>query len=102
MERSDVDAAATLLFTSDAHQLGLQPDGSDGTDWTQQQPAQSPDARSFAGMAAAGGLVVLFGGGSFGGSFAAPVGTWTWDGARWTQQTGPGPAPRNYPAMAAR
>jgi N-acetylneuraminic acid mutarotase len=74
----------------------------DGTDWTQQQPAQSPDARSFAGMAAAGGLVVLFGGGNFGGSFAAPVGTWTWDGTRWTQQMGPGPAPRNYPAMAAR
>jgi hypothetical protein len=74
----------------------------DGTDWTQQQPAQSPDARSFAGMAAAAGLVVLFGGGSFGGNYAQPVGTWTWDGASWTQDMRPGPGPRNYPAMAAR
>ena len=41
----------------------------DGTDWTQQQPPQSPPARSFAGMAAAGGQVVLFGGANFGGDF---------------------------------
>ncbi|HEY8089867.1 MAG TPA: hypothetical protein VIF09_18530 [Polyangiaceae bacterium] len=74
----------------------------DGTDWTQEHPAQSPDARSFAGMASAGGQVVLFGGGNFGGSYAQPVGTWTWDGASWTNRTGSGPGARNYPTMAAR
>jgi len=74
----------------------------DGKDWTQEHPAQSPDPRSFAAMAAAGGQVVLFGGGSFGGNYADPVGTWTWDGTLWTQHTGPGPGSRNYPTMAAR
>jgi N-acetylneuraminic acid mutarotase len=74
----------------------------DGTDWTQQHPAQSPDARSFAAMAAAGGQVVLFGGSNFGGSFGEPAGTWTWDGGSWTRYTGPGPGPRNYPTMTAR
>lgn len=74
----------------------------DGTDWTQQKTGQSPEPRSFAGMAAAGGQVVLFGGGNFGGSFVSPSGTWTWDGATWTKQTGSGPGPRNYPTMAAR
>ncbi|HEY8091494.1 MAG TPA: kelch repeat-containing protein [Polyangiaceae bacterium] len=74
----------------------------DGTDWTQAHPAQSPEARSFAGMAAAGGQVVLFGGSTFGGSFGEPSGTWTWDGTTWTRFTGPGPEPRNYPTMAAR
>ncbi|HEY5240469.1 MAG TPA: kelch repeat-containing protein [Polyangiaceae bacterium] len=74
----------------------------DGTDWTQEQPAQSPDPRSFAGMAAAGGEILLFGGGKFGGDYAAPAGTWTWDGAAWTEHPGGGPSPRNGPAMAAR
>jgi hypothetical protein len=74
----------------------------DGTDWTQQQPAQSPDPRSFAAMAAAGGQVVLFGGAQFGGDYGEPEGTWTWDGTTWTKHAGPGPAPRNYPAMSAR
>jgi hypothetical protein len=74
----------------------------DGTDWTQEQPAQSPDPRSFAAMAAAGGEVVLFGGTSFGGAFLQPEGTWTWDGAAWTKEDGVSPPPRNEPAMAAR
>ena len=74
----------------------------DGADWTEQHPAQSPDPRSFAGMAAAGGQVVLFGGGTFGGSYGDPAGTWTWDGTNWTEHTGAGPSPRNGPAMAAR
>ena len=72
----------------------------DGTDWTQQQPSQSPPPRSFAAMAAAG-KVVLFGGGNFGGDF---------DGSRRhvdvgrdeLDRTGPGPGPRSGPAMAAR
>jgi hypothetical protein len=74
----------------------------DGTDWTQMQPAQSPDARSFAGMAAAGGLVVLYGGSTFGGDFGQPAGTWTWDGTAWTKHAGPDPGPRNEPTMTAR
>jgi hypothetical protein len=74
----------------------------DGTDWTQAQPAQSPDARSFASMAAAGDQVVLFGGGTFGGNYGSPEGTWTWDGSSWTKHTGAGPSPRNYPTMTAR
>jgi hypothetical protein len=74
----------------------------DGTDWTQQHPAQSPDARSCAGRAVAGGKVVLFGGTVFGGAGGEPAGTWTWDGSDWTKETGPGPSPRNSPAMAAR
>jgi hypothetical protein len=53
-------------------------------------------------MAAAGGQIVLFGGGNFGGSYGMPAGTWTWDGTAWTEHTGPGPSPRNYPTMAAR
>jgi len=74
----------------------------DGTDWSLQQTAQSPEARSFAGMAAAGGQVVLFGGSNFGGTFTDPVGTWTWDGMAWSKYTGPGPGPRNDCTMTAR
>ena len=74
----------------------------DGTDWTEEHPAESPDARSFAAMAAAGGELVLFGGGNFGGSFQAPAGTWTWDGSAWKKHTGEGPSARNDPTMAAR
>ena len=74
----------------------------DGTDWTEMHPAQSPEPRSFAGMTAAGGVVLLCGGSNFGGGIGSPDGTWTWDGARWTRLAGPGPGPRNYPAMAAR
>lgn len=74
----------------------------DGTDWTQEQPAQSPEARSFAGMAAAGGEVVLFGGTTFGGPIGNPEGTWAWDGSAWTKLAGAGPSPRTGPAMAAR
>ena len=74
----------------------------DGTDWTQAQPAQSPDPRSFAAMAAADGEVVLFGGASFGGNGGSPEGTWTWDGLSWTKHTGAGPSPRNYPTMTAQ
>ena len=74
----------------------------DGTDWTQAQPPQSPDPRSFAAMATAGGEVVLFGGANFGGSFGSPAGTWTWNGSSWTEHAGPGPSPRNYPTMTAR
>jgi len=74
----------------------------DGSDWTQAQTAPAPDARSFAGMAAAWGQVVLFGGGNFGGSFEDPAGTWTWDGTTWTEATGPSPPARNEPTMAAR
>jgi hypothetical protein len=73
----------------------------DGSDWTEVALSSSPDPRSFAGMAAAGDVVVLFGGGSFGGEGNQPSGTWTWDGMRWTKRAGPDPTPRNYPTLAS-
>ncbi len=73
----------------------------DGSDWTQETPAEAPDARSFAGMATVGDQVVLFGGGTFGGSYGDPAGTWTWNGTAWTEHTGTGPSARNEPTMAA-
>jgi hypothetical protein len=67
----------------------------DGTNWTQEFPADSPSARGAFGMTydAAHGQVVLFGG--FGG-----VGdlndTWVWDGTDWTQEF-----PANSPSARA-
>ena len=72
----------------------------DGIDWTQRQPAVSPGSRSFAAMTAVQDELLLFGG--IDGSAGLAEGTWTWNGTSWTEHTGPGPAPRNAPAMAAR
>ena len=57
----------------------------DGTNWTQEFPADSPSARATFGMAydAAQGQVVLFGGGVGGGLLND---TWVWDGTNWTQE----------------
>jgi hypothetical protein len=58
----------------------------DGSNWTEQHPANAPSERSCVGMAydAARGKVVLFGGfAPLGGGFAD---TWTWDGTTWTQR----------------
>jgi uncharacterized repeat protein (TIGR02543 family) len=56
----------------------------DGINWTQQNPATSPSARSSYAMAydAARQEVVLYGGENKGSFFD----TWTWDGSTWTQK----------------
>jgi hypothetical protein len=64
--------------------------------WTEQSPAASPPARSFASMAydSANGTVVLFGGSTNArGSVGSSLGdTWTWNGTTWTEQH-PFPSP---------
>src|SRR5581483_9482505 len=57
-----------------------------GSAWSQQSPASSPSARSFAAMAydVKHGVVVLFGG--LEGTSTYDGDTWTWDGTSWTQQ----------------
>ena len=59
----------------------------DGTNWTEQHPAQSPPPLAGASMAydAAMHQVVLFGGGPSG-PFRNLDDTWTWDGTTWTEQ----------------
>ena len=54
--------------------------------WTEQNPATSPPARSFASMAfdPATGTMVLFGGD---GSSSGLSDTWTWNGTTWTKQS---------------
>jgi hypothetical protein len=74
----------------------------DGTNWTRQNPADSPSGRWNAGMAgdAATGRVVLFGG--LDGNNITLAETWTWDGADWTQQNpATSPSAREGAAMAA-
>src|SRR5262249_10263591 len=70
----------------------------DGTNWTQQQPATAPPARSSAAMTfdLQRNRVVLFGGG--GTTFLGD--TWEWDGAVWTQPSTSGPPARSGPAMS--
>jgi hypothetical protein len=65
----------------------------DGTDWTQQHPKHSPDARGSAAMAydPATRTVVLFGGWTVDFTPNPPNvayfdDTWTWNGTDWTQQ----------------
>lgn len=64
----------------------------DGTNWTQQSPATSPQPRDEAAMAydSASGQVVLFGGSAVTGSLGD---TWTWDGTNWTLRS-----PTNSPS----
>ena len=63
-----------------------------GTNWTQANPTNSPDARGAHAMAydAAHGQVVMFGGTSFSTNRFAD--TWLWDGTNWTQAN-PGTSP---------
>jgi hypothetical protein len=58
----------------------------DGSNWTQQQPANNPPLRQNAMMAydATHQQVVLFGGTGSSGDLND---TWTWDGSNWTQQS---------------
>lgn len=72
----------------------------DGSNWTQQTPANSPSARYGFGMTydAMHGLVVLFGG-SDGTNFLND--TWIWDGTNWTQKFPlTTPSPRFEPAFS--
>jgi hypothetical protein len=67
----------------------------DGTNWTQEFPADSPSARAAFGMAydAAQGQVVLFGGSDGINQFND---TWVWNGTNWTQLS-----PANSPSARA-
>lgn len=72
-----------------------------GTNWTQQNPAASPPARTGADLAYDGatGQDILFGGtGSDGSSLND---TWAWDGSAWTPvTTSASPPPRGSAVMA--
>jgi len=88
----DAATGTAVLFGSD-HQiplgLGLADTWAwDGSAWTEQSPATSPSARSFASMAydAATGTAVLFGGETEPGDNNS-ADTWTWDGSAWTEQS---------------
>ncbi len=70
----------------------------DGTTWTQ-VASTGPSPREFAGMAATGGQIVLFGG--YGASGALGD-TWTWDGTTWTQASTTGPSARYAPVMVGQ
>jgi hypothetical protein len=73
--------------------------------WTEQSPAASPPARSFASMAydSANGTVVLFGGStSARGSVGSSLGdTWTWNGTTWTEQSPAVSPPARWAASMA-
>ena len=66
-----------------------------GADWTQLQPAQSPQGRSAPAFTSWGGQVLLFGGKS---SSGALQDTWRWGGTEWVPQPGDGPKDCNSPA----
>jgi uncharacterized protein (TIGR03437 family) len=71
----------------------------DGTNWTLNHPAQSPEARSNSAMAfdSVHGQAVLFGG-TYGSNVLGDM--WLWDGANWTQSQQTGPSARYNHAMA--
>jgi hypothetical protein len=62
-----------------------------GTAWTSLD-VTGPGARDGAGVAAVGGLLVLFGG-EVSGSDCYLSDTWTWNGASWTMAGAGGPGP---------
>ena len=73
-----------------------------GTTWTQQTPATSPQARFYATMAydPSSGQVVLFGGETVNSDFYVGD-TWTWNGSTWTPQNpATSPPSRGTAAMA--
>ncbi len=76
----------------------------DGSDWSQRNPSQSPQARHSSAMAydAARSQVVLFGGGAFNNqSWQSFNDTWVWDGNSWTKKNPTlSPPPRYGHAMA--
>ena len=59
-----------------------------GSDWTQQHPANSPSTRMLASLAydAASGQLVLFGGKHTPGMVPGLNDTWIWTGSNWVQQ----------------
>ena len=69
--------------------------------WTEQNPATSPPARSFASMAydPATGTMVLFGG--QGSPTTSLSDTWTWNGTTWTEQNPATTPPARYGASMA-
>ena len=75
----------------------------DGTDWTQLNPATSPSARVFFGLAydPIRERSVLFGGWDNVMNTASTADTWEWDGTTWTDVTPmTGPALRNSARLA--
>ncbi|MCA8964367.1 MAG: hypothetical protein H6838_10870 [Planctomycetes bacterium] len=56
----------------------------DGTNWLQENPAQTPSARFAPAMSDAGSDVVLFGGSPNATTMLAD--TWSWNGTTWSQQ----------------
>jgi hypothetical protein len=73
-----------------------------GPRWEHLPAASGPPTRGGARMAyhAATGQVVLMGGYVYGPNGYTLGDTWLWDGARWTEYTGPGPTPRSHHALA--
>ncbi len=73
----------------------------DGSNWTEQSPAQSPPARLDASMAydPGTGQLVLFGGEGYQGDRDSGLflgDTWTWDGSNWTEQSPAQSPPARY------
>ncbi len=72
----------------------------DGTSWTNTGAAGPASGRTYAGLAAFNGEVVLFGG--YDGTGAVVGGTWLWNGTSWTDTKAAGPSPRAAAVMIAR
>ncbi len=73
----------------------------DGSAWRRLSAAGGPGPRGGGRMAfhAGTGQVVVFGGFNY--ATRRPFGdTWLWDGAAWTEYTGPGPTARSHHALA--
>jgi hypothetical protein len=76
----------------------------DGADWIQEAPAVGPDAREWAAGAfdESDGAFIIFGGSWGCGEIPCVLGdTWTWDGAKWNQESPPASPSRRSGAAAA-
>jgi hypothetical protein len=75
----------------------------DGDSWLQKSPTNTPQARSYPGMASdsAHSQVVMFGGTSTGSYANALSDTWVWDGTNWNSKSpGTVPAAAEGPSLA--